>query len=72
MSHRKYHISTLTDLRVAKEGFRYEAKQREQFLMTGVTQFRSSVREAAKNTLKETAQRMVYLVVLNLLKSWKK
>jgi len=71
MSDRKYQLSTVSDLRVAKEGFRYEAKLREQFLLTGVKQFRSSVREAARNTLKETAEKMIYLVILNIMKNRK-
>lgn len=69
MSKRKYQLSTVGDLRVAKEGFRYEAKLREQSLLTGAKQFRSSVREAAKNTLKETTQKLIYLVILNILKN---
>ena len=69
MSRRKYEISTLSDLRVAKEGFRYEAKLREQFLLTGVDQFTSSFKDAVKSTLRETAQKMVTLVILNILKN---
>ncbi len=68
MSERKFQLNTLGDLRVAKEGYRYEAKLREQLLLTGIDQFRSTVREAARNTLKEATQRVVYLVVLNFLK----
>lgn len=69
MSKRKYQISTLADLRVAKEGYRYEAKLYEQSLFTGVNHFTSSFKEAAKNTLKDAAQRIIYLVVLNIMKN---
>lgn len=68
MSDRKFQLNTLSDMRVAKEGYRYEAKLREQLLRTGAEQFGSTLREAAKNTLKDATQRVIYLVVLNLLK----
>lgn len=68
MSDRKFQLTTLSDLRVAKEGYRYEAKLRKQLLLSGVDQFRDTVREAAKNTLKDATQRVVYLLVLNIMK----
>lgn len=69
MSERTFKISSVADLRVAKERYRYEAKLQEQHLMTGVKQFKSSVKEAAKNTFREAVQKLIYLTLLNIMKN---
>jgi len=61
-------ISNFHDLRVAKEGFRYEVKLREQALKLGVSQFKDNLRESAKKSAQHFTQKIVTVALTEFLK----
>lgn len=63
----KIKIHSRHDLVVAKEVLRYEVKLREQALSTGISSFGTSLKEAAKSTLKDITTKLIMVGLVKLL-----
>ncbi len=68
MNHTSLRLRTVTDLRIAKERFRYNVKIQEEILGSRMKLIRSSFIESLKTTLRKTGQQLLILSVIRLLK----
>jgi hypothetical protein len=69
--HKKYpvkKISSMRDLDLMRERYRYEVKLKEQSLKTEFTYFRNDLKSAARQTLNDIIEKMLINVALRLLK----
>ncbi len=69
MDHTSIRLRTVTDLRIAKERFRYNVKIQEEILGSRIKLIRSSFIESLKTTLRKTGQQLLILSVIRLLKN---
>ncbi|MGC9342671.1 MAG: hypothetical protein ACP5E3_08230 [Bacteroidales bacterium] len=61
-------ISSMQDLKLMKERYRYEVKLNEQSFKTEFSYFRSDLRSAARQTLNNLIEKMLISLTLKLLK----
>lgn len=61
-------ISSLNELKLLKERYRYEVKLKEQSLNTEFTYFRNDLRSAARQTVNNMIEKMLITLALRFLR----
>jgi hypothetical protein len=61
-------ISSMQDLKLMKERYRYEVKLTEQSINTEITHFRADLRSAARQTLNNLIEKTLVTLAIRLLK----
>jgi hypothetical protein len=69
MNETVFKIRTVSDLRIAREHYRYEVKIQEEILGTRIRMLRTSFTDMLKSTVRSVGQQLLTMAIIKLIRS---